>query len=271
MEPIHCGFARIAALAIASTVIQIASPALAESTNSKPPSAGERVLTVASAARFEHLRVLPIGDSMTAGDDDYPTSFRSYRGPLYNLLKAAGHDIDFVGPNHLPPATGGDPDHAAFGGAHIGPGRSANNAFDRIDLILGGVGEVDVVIVAMGWNSVFDEPADAARKYEGLINRLMSMRPKATIVVATLSPPRGQTESEATARSLGYRELNAKARRMAAVSPTDRLLLADLAAAPFSAEDFWDVIHWHQSGADKAARVIFRTLTENAAIVNVNR
>jgi hypothetical protein len=204
---------------------------------------------------------------MTAGYEEQPDGFRSYRGSLFNLLQTAGHDVDFVGPNRTAPAVGGDPDHAGFGGALIGPAVNTNNVFDRLDSILEGVGAVDVVIVALGWNSVFQEPADAAAKYEGLVYRLMAMRPRATLVLATLSPPRGESEKEAARQSRGYRELNAKARQMAARSASDRLLLADLAAVPFSREDFWDVIHWHQSGADKAAQVIFRSLTENAAIV----
>jgi hypothetical protein len=219
------------------------------------------------AARFARLRVLLLGDSMTAGDEDSPTSFRSYRGTLYNLLRAAGHDVDFVGPNHLPPAVGGDPDHAAFGGAEIGPGANPNNVSDRLASILNGAGRVDVVIVALGWNSVFNEPAEAARKYERLATRLSAMRPNATLILATLSPPRGQSEKEAAASSSGYRELNAKARLMASRSMKDKLILADLAAIPFSAEDFWDVIHWRQSGADKAARAIFVAMTGNAAIL----
>ena len=41
-----------------------------------------------------------------------------------------------------------------------------------------------------------------------------------------------------------------------------------LAGAGFRGEDYWDTIHWLQSGADKAARVIFESLTSNASIVN---
>jgi lysophospholipase L1-like esterase len=275
------GFAFALALAFAaaasflfSTSAPADSPSQASNTGRQPTAAslldgGSR--GPASAVRFSHLRVLLLGDSMTAGDEDYPKSFRSYRGTLYKLLQAAGHDVDFVGPNHLPPAAGGDPDHAAFGGAEIGPGNNPNNVVDRLAPILSSVGDVDVIILALGWNSVFNEPAEAARKYEGLVDRLTAARPEATLALATLSPPRGQSEKEATFRSQGYRELNASARRMAERSPTDKLILADLAAARFDSSDFWDVIHWHQSGADTAAAVLFRTLTENAAIVTRGR
>ena len=204
---------------------------------------------------------------MTVGGEGNATSFRSYRGALHRLLQAAGHDTDFVGTLSLRPAIGGDPDHNGYGGAQLGPGGSSNNIHDRLDGILAAVGDVDVVVLAMGWNSAYQEPSYAASKYEGLVRRLMTLRPSATIVLATLSPQRAETEQQTNLQLSGYRELNARARQLANASPSDKLILADLAATRFSADEYWDVIHWLQPGADKAARVIFDALTANSDIV----
>ena len=94
------------------------------------------------------------------------------------------------------------------------------------------------------------------------------MRPDATLVLATLSPQRAETEQQTSTQLTGYRDLNAKARQLAGASATNKIILADLAGAGFRGEDYWDTIHWLQSGADKAARVIFESLTSNASIVN---
>lgn len=222
----------------------------------------------AAPLRFSGLRILPLGDSMTAGGEGDPTSFRSYRGALQKLLGAAGHDTDFVGTLSLTPAIGGDPDHNGYGGAQIGPGGSSNNIADRLDGILANVGDVDVVILAMGWNSAYQEPANAASKYEGLVRRIAALRPAATIVLGTLSPQRAETEQQTNSQLSGYRELNARARQLAGASATDKLILADFAATSFSADEYWDVIHWLQPGANKAARVIFDAMTANADIIN---
>ena len=204
---------------------------------------------------------------MTVGGEGNATSFRSSRGALHQLLQAAGHDTDFVGTLSLRPAIGGDPDHNGYGGAQLGPGGSSNNIHDRLDGILAAVGDVDVVVLAMGWNSAYQEPSYAASKYEGLVRKLMTLRPSATIVLATLSPQRAETEQQTNLQLSGYRELNARARQLANASPSDKLILADLAATRFSADEYWDVIHWLQPGADKAARVIFDALTANSDIV----
>ena len=217
--------------------------------------------------KFSGLRVLPLGDSMTAGNEADPSSYRSYRGPLYRMLISAGHDVDFVGTLSQTPALGGDPNHDGYGGAQIGPGGGANNLTDRVRAILGSVGEVDVIVLAFGWNSAYQEPAYAATKYEGLVRLISGLRPNATLVLGTLSPQRAETEQQTTSQLTGYRDLNAKARELANASTTDKLILADLAKAGFKGEDYWDVIHWLQSGADRAARVISDSMTANASII----
>ena len=50
------------------------------------------------------------------------------------------------------------------------------------------------------------------------------------------------------------------ARSLAARSATDRLHLADFAAGGFQSADYWDVIHWLQPGADRAAHILFEAI-----------
>lgn len=205
------------------------------------------------------VRILALGDSMTAGHEYDPTRFRSYRGRLYLLLTAAGYKTDFVGTQQMMPATGGDPDHDGYGGAWIGPGGSTNNLTDKLPAILQAV-DPDVIILALGWNSVYNEPSVAGAKYRDFVNRVAAAKPNAHIVVATLSPQRGQTEAQTNADVAGYASLNTVARSLASASPTDRIHLADYASAGFQDSEFWDVIHWLQPGADRAAQVLYQTL-----------
>jgi hypothetical protein len=197
---------------------------------------------------------------MTAGDETTAGSSRSYRGRLYQRLVAAGYQVDFVGTQRVTPAIGGDPDHDGYGGAFIGPGGSSNNIWDRVDGILAAT-DPDVIVMALGWNSVYNEPSVAAAKYRDLVERVRTSRPTAHVVVATLSPQRGQTEQQTASQISSYADLNATARALAAQSSTDRVHLADYAAAGFVSAEYLDVIHWVQSGADRAADVVFRALT----------
>jgi hypothetical protein len=205
------------------------------------------------------VRILALGDSMTVGHEYDPTRFRSYRGRLYELLTAAGYKTDFVGTQQMTPAIGGDPDHDGYSGAWIGPGGATNTLTDKLPVILQAV-DPDIIILALGWNSVYNEPSLAGAKYRDFVNRVAAAKPNAHIVVATLSPQRGQTQAQTNANLAGYQSLNAVARSLASASPTDRIHLADYASAGFQDSEYWDVIHWLQPGADRAAQVLFQTL-----------
>ncbi len=176
------------------------------------------------------------------------------------MLRDAGYQIDFVGTNQSTPAVGGDPDNDGYGGAFIGPGGSANNLDGKLDSLLPAI-EADIVILAFGWNSVYNEPSGVgATKYAALVDRIAAAKPNAHLIVATLSPQKGQTEEQTNSQLPGYYALNEVARSLANTSHNGRIHLADFAAGGFVAAEYWDVIHWLQPGADRAAKVIFETL-----------
>ena len=56
-----------------------------------------------SAARAVTLKIMPLGDSITAGYGSPDTS--GYRGPLYDELVAAGYNSQFVGSSTIFPGT----------------------------------------------------------------------------------------------------------------------------------------------------------------------
>lgn len=176
------------------------------------------------------------------------------------MLRNAGIDVDFIGTSSMTPAVGGDPDHEGYGGAYIGPGGSSNNLWDRLPVALGSAVMPDIIIMAFGWNSVYQEPGLAASKYQGIVNQIALLKPSAQLVLATLSPQRGESQSQSNSSVPGYQQLNEVARSLANASSSDHLHLADLANANFAYGDYWDVIHWLQPGADKAAQTIFNTL-----------
>lgn len=197
---------------------------------------------------------------MTSGSEATAGSFRSYRGHLYQLLTSAGIDVDFIGTASMTPAIGGDPDHEGYGGAYIGPGGNSNNIWDRLPVALGSSVDPDIIIMAFGWNSVYNEPTEAASKYQGVVNRVAVLKPSAHLMLATLSPQRGQTQQQSNLSVPSYQGVNDIARSMANLSATDSIYLSDFAATNFEDAGYWDIIHWLQPNADKAARIIFDSL-----------
>jgi hypothetical protein len=90
----------------------------------------------AGSGGCDPIRVMPLGDSLTAFPD-------SYRGPLFRSLKTSGWNVDFVGSSNWPPTGGGDPDGEGHGGYRIGPddykdfeGKPANLAGETSRLAL---------------------------------------------------------------------------------------------------------------------------------------
>lgn len=203
------------------------------------------------------LRVLLTGDSMTRGDEHTPGGARSFRGRLYLMLTAAGYNVDFLGSQNEPPEVGGDPNHDAWGGAWIGPGGSSHNIYDRMDRVLSKEVDPDLIVMALGWNSAVYEPALAADKYEGLVAKVGQLKPDAQLLLGTMSPRQGQTQTTTAANERGYREVNGRARDLAARSGSDKLHLVDLASGSYVASDYIDSVHWNQRGADKAAQITF--------------
>jgi hypothetical protein len=209
--------------------------------------------------------LLPIGDSMTEGQDSTSGGFRSYRGTLYNKFVAAGYTPNFLGPKYSVPAVGGDPDHAGYGGYQIGPSSTKNNIDAQLTSIFKVAPNPTVIVMAFGWNSIYQEPAVAATKYRDIVNKVRAAHPHSMIIVATVPPQQGQTEAETQAQLLGwgnvaYRDVNAQARSMASASATDNIFLADLASGSYLSSGYWDVIHFLQGNADIEAEIIFEAV-----------
>jgi lysophospholipase L1-like esterase len=259
------GFADVGSAPVASPAPVSVAPSGGPLPVANPPSSGSvepapTPKVVGTQAR--PLRVVLLGDSMTRGDESNPGGFRSYRGALYNRLVADGLAVDFLGVVSEPPAVGGDPDVSAWGGMWIGPGGDPHNVYDRLPETLSPDINPDVVVLALGWNSVINESGVAADKYANLVNRVAALKPGVEIIVATLSPLSGDTEAQSNASWIGasYAALNRRARELANASASDGIHLADLAAISYMASDYIDLIHWRQSGADKAAQAIHQAI-----------
>jgi hypothetical protein len=129
-------------------------------------------------------KILPYGDSITQG---FPFAAQGgYRAPLFHLALADKKKMTFIG------ALSDGPDkvdNAAFPKTHEGHFAmtiewltSTSNVPDRV------IQPAHIVLLHAGTNNRSGQAADAAKKLEALIDRIIAVAPNAQIFVSTIIP-----------------------------------------------------------------------------------
>lgn len=175
------------------------------------------------------VRIMPLGDSLTQGDDpNDPTSPQTYRGALAAQIAAAGYAVDFVGSDTTPVAGGGDADNEGHGGYTIGPDASrfcatcdTANLADHVEGWLAAA-QPDVVLLMAGANDLLPEPtptadglvrpvqpSEAGAKLGALVAQIRAAAPSTTVLVASQPPMSFYAGNPAT--QAAFQDLNAAA------------------------------------------------------------
>jgi lysophospholipase L1-like esterase len=202
------------------------------------------------------IRIMLLGDSITNG-----TGRRSgYRARLHADLKAAGHNVDFVGSLQSNPSPGlKDLDHEGHPGFNIDNIANGWRSSAGIDVWLGPKGyDPDIILLMIGTNDVIEDRdfEHVGDRLDDLITRIADARtglaPDARLIVARI-PPRKNKPDDHTTR--WYNEqLDAVVARH--VAKDEKLTLVDM-YAPLEPSDLADGVHPTQSGYDKIAKVWF--------------
>ncbi len=208
--------------------------------------------TITSGCR--PIRVMPLGDSITAWPD-------SYRGYLYQWLRVSGRNVDFVGRQVWQPTVGGDADHEGHGGYTIGPDANVDwlgnpGNLDWVVKQALPAGNPDVVILAIGANDIAGGGSiavEAPNRLAALVDSVKRLSPNAWIIVGDQIPTRWSPNSSPTIDAF-----NARARFLGEASATDRVVwgntLAGLKAQAFDLNlDLQDESHLSASGGAKYA------------------
>jgi lysophospholipase L1-like esterase len=150
------------------TLIMLVAAALGVSATAASP---------ASAAPDTPLRVMPLGDSITWGVGS--STGNGYRGPLWNMLAADGHPVDFVGT--LRGGSMSDPDNEGHSGYRIDQiAALADAALIRY--------RPNVVTLHIGTNDLqgATQADTAIARLRSLIGQITADVPDATVLVASL-------------------------------------------------------------------------------------
>jgi lysophospholipase L1-like esterase len=135
------------------------------------------VLLSASAQSTINLRIMPLGDSITAGY--LSTTADGYRGPLANALSSQIGTLDFVGSQI--DGTMADPDNEGHFGYRID--QIASLATGELNTYKPNLVTLDIGINELGQNY---EVSTAPGRLASLIDQVLSAEPDATVLVAQL-------------------------------------------------------------------------------------
>jgi lysophospholipase L1-like esterase len=182
------------------------------------------------------LKIMPLGDSITAGDRN-----GGYRRLLYELLSQDGISFEFVG--SLKSGDVPDAHHEGHSGW-------------RIDQIEDGIArgwletyKPDLVLLHIGTNDVWQhKSASASVRLSQLIDDILSRSPTTQIIVAQILPMTNDANSEAEVMKYSA------AIPDILTSKTSPVCMVNMHES-FSAGDLVHGVHPNKSGYDKMARI----------------
>jgi lysophospholipase L1-like esterase len=191
-------------------------------------------LSLTAADTRDVIKIMPLGDSITAGDLD-----GGYRRLLYDLLTQDGIRFAFVG---------------SLTGGRVPDARHEGHSGWRIDQIEDGIAggwleayKPDLVLLHIGTNDIWqNKGANAPARLSWLIDDILSRLPSTRVIVAQILPMTNGASFEAEVM-----HYNAAIAELV-TSKTSRVCMVNLHEV-LSAADFVDGVHPKKSGYDKMA------------------
>jgi Concanavalin A-like lectin/glucanases superfamily/GDSL-like Lipase/Acylhydrolase family/SdrD B-like domain/CarboxypepD_reg-like domain len=199
------------------------------------------------------VRIMPLGDSITAGDygDVRPfDGLYGYRRTLYRSLEDNGYDIDFVGSLHYGSATFPpvwDIDHEGHLGWQIA------EISDKIDNFLN-ANPVDIILLHIGTNDVSHD-IQSADAVSGLIDHVFSFNKGITVILALII---SRTDGLSQRTALFNDDVEAMAEKR--IAKGDKIIVVDMEHALSYPADLSDHIHPNDTGYTKMANVWLNAL-----------
>ena len=217
-------------------------------------SMGSESLSPEFAESESVIRIMPLGDSITQADSEHS----SYRRPLWNLLRQAGYDVEFVGSRQA--HFGGPPPYSDFDSDHEGHwGWRTDQVLGHVNTWVGSA-QPNIVLIHLGTNDLRAGQSLESTMDElwELIQSLRQNNPSVKVLLAQLIPI---AENESQVAQLN--QLIALIAEYMSME-TSPVLLVDQFSGFNAAvgQDTYDGIHPNQLGEQKLAEQWFNALQQ---------
>lgn len=224
------------------------------------------LLLVAGSSRAAPVyRIMPLGDSITAGGGG---TNAGYRGPLCTLLTNAHYSFQFVGSlnnagGSLPTSPIDQTHHEGHSGYVITAGTSGRPGItDEINTWLGPGGtDPNIILLMIGSNDRGYQFSTAPDRLSNLISMISDkttgLKPNAKLIVAKITPVIGNGEGYGGPADVAVVTYNTGVASVVAAHQAlgENVSLVDMHSALNPAYDLWDGLHPNDSGYNKMATV----------------
>ena len=199
------------------------------------------------------VRIMPLGDSITQGDDRH----NSYRRPLWQKLRQASFDVDFVGTFNTQ-FGGGRPPMPDFDLDHQGEwGREAFAVLPKVQGYAEAV-KPDIVLLHLGTNDIRSTRSTVAETLVTLseiIDVLRRVNPSVTILLASIIPA-----GDLHAANLQALAAEIPALAIRKTTAASKVVLVDQNTGFDGKLDTYDGVHPNEGGEEKMAQKWFAAL-----------
>jgi len=234
------------------------------------------LITVSVPIASGMMRIMPLGDSITEGRSsgvvpDDNAYYISYRKALWNRLKTAGYEIDFVGSLNSGSAIFGDPEladhegHSGWKGSEIVNGRKKKPEEGKlIDWLI--AHQPDIVLLHIGTNGLNPNPSDV----EDILIIIDYYSPDTWVILARIINQSCSADISPCPEAQKVTDFNDNVEDMALtrIANGDKIIIVDMENSagidyrPYPLGDMWDNLHPYETGYEKMPDEWFLGLQE---------
>ncbi|MBD2460859.1 hypothetical protein H6G89_07360 [Oscillatoria sp. FACHB-1407] len=206
-------------------------------------------------------RIMPLGDSITAGQHTVNPVPGAYRIQLWQNFVADNLDIDFVGSQSNGGSSLGDRDHQGH------PGWTVTQIRDLVNTGILNTYQPNVVLLMIGTNDTGSASGSTIlSRVSGLIDRIATLAPSAMVVVSTIAPIQKSSTRDQRAKDFNNRLPGLVSQK---VAEGKNVYFANAGGSLSMSDLTTDGLHPSAAGYNKLGNAWYRAIVERDTLNSI--